>query len=317
MAGYSKGTVRVVEGGDVTEEYFDLASSITSTTFLPNGEYLYVSDALGTLVMYQATKSQLVQLKTIKHIVAKGGHRCPAAVHASRDSRMIGFAGPTEHCVTVLESNTLTCLIKLDVSSAVSSCLDSVQSVVFGTVVSRDLFVCTMSGKVLRVDTKSGVIVSDHQPYPSSSPQLLVSDHYIITANQGKFNVCDYSNMTGLQRYVAYDDINHMTFSPSLSELIVCGDSISIWSFSGRKPGLNFNRKDDVTIAKRVSFDQESVTVDGGVGSVVSGGLSGGVVESGMMSTVVEEEKSHSPVLMAPTPDLLEPVQSDIRYLSY
>ena len=50
---------------------------------------------------------------------------------------------------------------------------------------------------------------------------------------------------------------------------------------------------------------------------MVSGGLSGGVVESGMMSTVVEEEKSHSPVLMAPTPDLLEPVQSDIRYLSY
>ena len=291
----------MIEGGDVTEELSELTSCITSTTFLPNGEYLYVSDALGTLVMYQATKTQLVQLKSIKHIVAKGGHRCPSAVQTSRDSRMIGFAGPTEHCVTVLEASTLTCLIKLDVSSAVSSCLDSVQSVVFGTVLSRDLFVSTMSGKVLRVDTKSGVIVSDHQPYPASTPHLLVSENYIVTANQGKFSVCDYSSMAGLQKYVAYHAINHMTFTPSLTELVICGDGISIWGFSGRKPGLNFNKDDYTTITKRVSFDQES-------------GVEEGVMaESGMMSTLIEEDKPQSPVLMAPTPDLLEPVQSDIR----
>ncbi|KAL5257469.1 hypothetical protein ACHWQZ_G012421 [Mnemiopsis leidyi] len=301
VAGYSKGTVRVIENGDVTEEHLDLTSSITSTTFLPNGDYLYVSDALGTLVMYQATKTQLVQLKSIKHIVAKGGHRSPAAVHASRDSRMIGFAGPTEHCVTVLESHTLTCLIKLDVSSAVSSCLDSVQSVVFGTVVSRDLFVSTMSGKVLRVDTKSGVIVSDHQPYPSSTPHLLVTDSHIVTANQGKFNVCDYANMSTLQKYVAYGGINHMTFTPSLTELIVCGDSITIWSFAGRNTGLSVNKTENVTITKRVSFDQES------------GKTERGILESGVMSTLVEENRPLTPVLMAPTPDLLQPVQSDIR----
>ena len=253
--------------------------------------------------MYQATKSQLVQLKSIKHIVAKGGHRSPAAVHASKDSRMIGFAGPTEHCVTVLEASTLTCLIKLDVSSAVSSCLDSVQSVVFGTVVSRDLFVSTMSGKVLRVDTKSGVIVSDHQPYPSSTPHLLVCDSHIITANQGKFSVCDYANMSTLQKYVAYGGINHMTFTPSLTELIVCGDSISIWSFAGRNAGLNVKKTENMTLTKRVSFDQESGMVE----------TESGILESGVMSTLVEEDKPHTPVLMAPTPDLLQPVQSDIR----
>ena len=254
--------------------------------------------------MYHATKSQLIQLKSIKHIVAKGGHRSPAAVHASKDSRMIGFAGPTEHCVTVLEASTLTCLIKLDVSSAVSSCLDSVQSVVFGTVVSRDLFVSTMSGKVLRVDTKSGVIVSDHQPYPSSTPHLLISDSHIITANQGKFNVCDYANMSTLQKYVAYGGINHMTFTPSLTELIVCGDSISIWSFAGRNAGLNVKKTENMTLTKRVSFDQESGMVE----------TENGILESGVMSTLVEEDKPHTPVLMAPTPDLLQPVQSDIRF---
>ena len=81
-------------------------------------------------------------------MVAKGSHRGPDAVQASRDSRLIAFAGPTEHCVTVLDTTTLACLTKLDIASAVSSCLDSVTGVRFGTVLSRDLFVSTTSGKV-------------------------------------------------------------------------------------------------------------------------------------------------------------------------
>lgn len=295
MTGYSKGSLRVIEEGEVTEEHFELSSPITSTTFLPNGECLYVSDALGTLLMYPANKSELVQIKSIKHIVAKGGHRGPAAIRASRDSRLIGFVGPTEHCVTVLESGTLSCLLKLDVSYAVSSCLDSVQRLHFGTVLSRDLLVGTTSGKVLRVDTKSGLVVADHQPYANTAPQLLVTDRFIVTANQRKFNVCDYASLSTVQKYISHDSINHMTMTPSLNELVTCGDTISIWRFKGR---MTSQLVDDVTITKRVSFDELA-----------------GVASGEMAVAAVGQE--YGEVLTAPTPAFLEPVQSDIRYKIY
>ena len=279
MVGYSKGSLRVIENGDITEEHFDLTSPVTSTTFLPNGEYLYVSDALGTLVVYPANKTSLLQMKSIKHIVAKGGHRGPAAIQASRDSRLLAFVGPTEHCVTVLESSTLTCLVKLDVTAAVSSYLDSVQSVVFGTVITRDLFVCTMSGKVLRVDTRSGVIVSEHHPYPNSPPLLLVSDHLIVTASGRKFSVCDYKTLSPLQKYVAHDDINHAVFVPNLSSIVMCGDSITLWSFKGKEASL------PVQDSKKVSFEQG------------------------------DPEPVDIPTRKIPTPSSLEAVESDIRLL--
>lgn len=283
--GYSKGSLRVIDNGDISEEHFDLSSSVTATTFLPNGEYLYVSDALGTLVVYPANKTSLLLMKSIKHIVAKGSHRGPAAIQASRDSRLIAFVGPTEHCVSVMESDTLTCLVKLDVSSAVSSYLDSVQCVVFGTVMSRDLFVCTMSGKVLRIDTRSGVIVSEHHPYPNSPPLLLVSDHMIVTACGKKFSVCDYKTMNPIQKYVAHDDINHAAFTPNLSDIVMCGDSITLWSFRGREAGVGVP---DICSKKMVSFDD--------------------------VNRAVEVEAVEDLAREIPTPSSLEPVHSDIRY---
>ena len=47
--GYSKGAMRIVRDGEVVEEYLTLTAQITSTTFLSNGDYLFVSDALGIL----------------------------------------------------------------------------------------------------------------------------------------------------------------------------------------------------------------------------------------------------------------------------
>ena len=117
---------------------------------IPKYNVLTFLPPTGTLIQYVADKSELIEVKLAKHVVAKGGHRAPNAVKSSKDSRLIAFVGPSEHCVSVLSAQSLDCLLKLDISSAVASCLDSAQSVTFGTVCSRDLFVCTTSGKVIR-----------------------------------------------------------------------------------------------------------------------------------------------------------------------
>ena len=78
------------------------------------------------------------------------------------------------------------------------------------------------------MDTRTGVIVSDHQPYPSSPPLLLLTDNYIITANNNKFSVCDYQTLGTVQKYLAHDRVNHMAFTPGLKHLILCGEQVSL-----------------------------------------------------------------------------------------
>ena len=80
-------------------------------------------------------------------------------------------------------------------------------------------------------------------------------------------------------------------------QLILCGDNISIWNFNKKTSAVD-NKTENVT--RKVSFDD--------------GGMVGGL-ESGVMITNVEE-KAQSPVQLAPTPDLLEPIHSDKRLVT-
>eukprot|EP00116_Pleurobrachia_bachei_P005237 sb/3465499/ len=228
VVGYSKGTVRVVTEGDVTEELFDLSAAVTSTIFTPNGRRLFACDALGTLTVYPGDKDALLLAHSMKHMVAKGGHRAPQTIAVCADSRLVAFPGPTEHCVTVLDTDTLNCLLKLDVGSAVSSCLDSVASVTFGTVMSRDLFVCTVTGRVLRVDSRSGVIVSTHQPFPSGPPLLLATEYFVLAAAGRHFKLTEYGSLSTLQRFIAHDTVTWAALAPG--KLVIVGDVMTVWS---------------------------------------------------------------------------------------
>ena len=235
--GYSKGAVRVVEDGEVIQQLADFTVPITAICVLPNAETVFISDALGSLYTYRTTNNELVLDHQIKHIVAKGGHRAPAAVKASKDSKVIAFVGPTEHCVTLLNSNTLNCLIKMDVASAASGCLDTVHSVSFGTISSRDVFVTTQSGKVLIVDSRTGTITAVHQPHASGQMQLVTTDEYIVAAAGNRFSVFEYKEFgEPAQQYVTSDPAFHISFTPDHEYLITSGNFISIWNFFGRKP---------------------------------------------------------------------------------
>ena len=140
-------------------------TSITGLLYAHNGGRLISSDEEGNLSLFDANDNYKLQrtiAKALSTTIPKGIMR----LSISSDGKYTTYVGPTDFVVTIIETNTLNQILKIDISSCSlipndRKSITTTESALFVRFASnKQLFVATTNFKLLKFDSFTGKLLN-------------------------------------------------------------------------------------------------------------------------------------------------------------
>ena len=170
--------------------------------YSPLGHLLYSSSSKGSLALYSCQKSHAHKLlRLISNITAKGEEFGPRALALNQDGSRLAFIGPHNFTITVLEAESLTEVLRVDITPVTSPTqtrpfADSAKLVCFSPAVLNQLLLITKQAKLLKFSATNGELLSEvGHTHSSECSSAVASDNgrYLVTAGNQVVKVWDYA----------------------------------------------------------------------------------------------------------------------------
>ncbi|CAF1001384.1 unnamed protein product [Adineta steineri] len=275
--GFNNGTIKIFDLNTsiISNEIKHHNISITGLLYSHNGLYLISCDEEGDLCLSDVTDNYRL-LKSIGKavVISKQG---PMPLSLSPDGKYIVYIGPTEFIVTIIETNTLNQILRIDVSSCTFMTKDhrtiiSSESAIFARFTpNRHLLVATINMKLLKFDSYTGKLLNiiDTIHKRSFDSLALSSDsQYLITSgdNMLKFWNANMELDINFQSFVGHSNqVRKILFTDDNMNVISIGDSILVWdvlAWNTEQPTMPNNAQCIVPPQSVMTKILENITVE-------------------------------------------------------
>ncbi|UJR26857.1 hypothetical protein I4U23_008168 [Adineta vaga] len=239
--GFNNGTIKIFDLNTsiITNEIKHHSVNVTGVLYSFNGSYLVSCDEEGDLCLSDATNNYKL-LKAIDKalIVSK---KSPMPLSISSDGKYIVYIGPTEYIVTIIETNSLNQLLRIDISSctfitAEQRTITSAESGLYARFApNHQLLVATVNFKLLKFDSYSGQLLNIIENVHKQSIDCLAissDNQYLITSGDKilKFWNANMELDVNFQSFVGHSDhVRKILFTDDNMHVISIGNSILIW----------------------------------------------------------------------------------------
>ncbi|CAF3419659.1 unnamed protein product [Rotaria sp. Silwood1] len=214
--------------------------SIIGLLYSHNGSYLLSSDEEGDLCLSDANDNYKLQKTVAKALIAS--EKGPPPLSISPDGKYAAYVGPTKFIVTIIEINTLSQTLQIDISNCTlmtndQQTITSLESALFARFTpNRYLFVATANFKLLKFDSYTGKllnIIDNIHKHSFDSLTLSSNGQYLITGGDGMLKFWD-ANMKldiNFQNFIGHSEqVRKVFFTDDNMHVVSIGDSILIWN---------------------------------------------------------------------------------------
>lgn len=189
---------------------------VTGVVYSPLGHLLYSSSSMGSLALYSCQESHTPKLlRLVSNIMAKGEELGPRALTLNQDGSRLAFIGPHNFTITVLEAESLTEVLRVDITSVTTPTqtkpfADSARLVCFSPAALNQLLLITKQARLLKFSATNGELLSEvGHTHSSECSSAVASDNgrYLLTAGDQVIKVWDYAMALDLNFQVQYRSI--------------------------------------------------------------------------------------------------------------
>ncbi|CAH1794798.1 unnamed protein product [Owenia fusiformis] len=242
--GFQSGCVRVfnVASTSMLAEHKQHRGCVIGLVYSPNGDYLYSAGSLGSIALYDATETGYPLLRLLGNTHARGEIFGPDALAVSPDGRQVAFVGPSEFTVSVVNSKTLDEMLRIDITSLnttddTQNAIDTAERVAYTSANVKHLLVTTSSNKLLKLDARSGRLLTEIEHiHRASCTSLSITEdgRHLATTGDKVIKIWDYHMRLDLnfQVFIGHSEAIHkVIFTPDGLGLISVGEAIFLWDF--------------------------------------------------------------------------------------